>query len=257
MGPSDGLHDTCGLRRCSGGRTRTLNNWTRTSRVADYTTPEWVGVQISRAATQGPSAAATGRARCIGAAGGKMPAPGSLGKRAGFGGSRHARWWTYGGGRPGWARSARRSCSRPSPAQRRGTAGMVVKVTPGSGPLNGQIGHRQRPWPAQSAGDQPPDLVRHRVHRRRPGPGGPLHRHPPLRHHHARPSRSATTGTFSPSFRRHDAESSATATAGRPAMPPASSAWGRPRDWAPSSGSPSRRAQPGAASTTTTTTTAG
>src|SRR5579871_4411588 len=25
---------------CSGGRTRTLNNWTRTSRVADYTTPE-------------------------------------------------------------------------------------------------------------------------------------------------------------------------------------------------------------------------
>ena len=33
-----------------GGRTRTLNNWTRTSRVADYTTPEWVDVQISRAA---------------------------------------------------------------------------------------------------------------------------------------------------------------------------------------------------------------
>lgn len=33
-----------GGRRCSGGRTRTLNNWTRTSRVADYTTPEWVGV---------------------------------------------------------------------------------------------------------------------------------------------------------------------------------------------------------------------
>ena len=24
----------------SGGRTRTLNNWTRTSRVTDYTTPE-------------------------------------------------------------------------------------------------------------------------------------------------------------------------------------------------------------------------
>src|SRR5580700_3907386 len=37
-----------GFRRCSGGRTRTLNNWTRTSRVADYTTPEWVENQISR-----------------------------------------------------------------------------------------------------------------------------------------------------------------------------------------------------------------
>src|ERR1700728_1404668 len=38
-----------GIRRCSGGRTRTLNNWTRTSRVADYTTPEWVDDQVSRA----------------------------------------------------------------------------------------------------------------------------------------------------------------------------------------------------------------
>jgi hypothetical protein len=38
-----------GARRCSGGRTRTLNNWTRTSRVADYTTPEWVDDQVSRA----------------------------------------------------------------------------------------------------------------------------------------------------------------------------------------------------------------
>src|SRR5271155_1224133 len=37
-----------GFRRCSGGRTRTLNNWTRTSRVADYTTPEWVDDQVSR-----------------------------------------------------------------------------------------------------------------------------------------------------------------------------------------------------------------
>src|SRR3984957_20573047 len=53
MGPSDGLHDTCGHRRCSGGRTRTLNNWTRTSRVADYTTPEWVGHQVSRARRSG------------------------------------------------------------------------------------------------------------------------------------------------------------------------------------------------------------
>ena len=26
---------------CSGERTRTPNNWTRTSCVADYTTPEW------------------------------------------------------------------------------------------------------------------------------------------------------------------------------------------------------------------------
>src|SRR5580692_8561843 len=49
MGPSGGLHHADGCRRCSGGRTRTLNNWTRTSRVADYTTPEWVDVQISRA----------------------------------------------------------------------------------------------------------------------------------------------------------------------------------------------------------------
>ncbi len=40
---------------CSGGRTRTLNNWTRTSRVADYTTPEWVDVQISRAPHRAPS----------------------------------------------------------------------------------------------------------------------------------------------------------------------------------------------------------
>jgi hypothetical protein len=40
------MRDEC--RRCSGGRTRTLNNWTRTSRVADYTTPEWVDRQISR-----------------------------------------------------------------------------------------------------------------------------------------------------------------------------------------------------------------
>src|ERR1700679_3520302 len=38
-----------GIRRCSGGRTRTLNNWTRTSRVADYTPPEWVDDQVSRA----------------------------------------------------------------------------------------------------------------------------------------------------------------------------------------------------------------
>ena len=49
MGPSGGFHHTNGPP-VLGGRTRTLNNWTRTSRVADYTTPEWVGVQISRAA---------------------------------------------------------------------------------------------------------------------------------------------------------------------------------------------------------------
>src|SRR5580658_7733041 len=80
MGPSGGLHHVDGSRRCSGGRTRTLNNWTRTSRVADYTTPEWVGVQISRAARSRSSAlsaraAALYRVR----AGGKMPRPGSYG----------------------------------------------------------------------------------------------------------------------------------------------------------------------------------
>src|SRR5580704_18867612 len=54
-----------GFRRCSGGRTRTLNNWTRTSRVADYTTPEWVDDQVSRAG-QGPKAPPAHRsvARC-------------------------------------------------------------------------------------------------------------------------------------------------------------------------------------------------
>src|SRR3974390_3743761 len=50
MGPSGGVrHGKAGTPPCSGGRTRTLNNWTRTSRVADYTTPEWVDDQISRA----------------------------------------------------------------------------------------------------------------------------------------------------------------------------------------------------------------
>src|SRR6185437_6235182 len=57
-------HAARGARRCSGGRTRTLNNWTRTSRVADYTTPEWVDVQISRAspsAIYAPDLAGPGR----------------------------------------------------------------------------------------------------------------------------------------------------------------------------------------------------
>jgi hypothetical protein len=57
-----------GVRRCSGGRTRTLNNWTRTSRVADYTTPEWVEGQISRGVTK-PRAPGQGHwgdeARCV------------------------------------------------------------------------------------------------------------------------------------------------------------------------------------------------
>src|SRR6185437_5076717 len=54
-------HAARGARRCSGGRTRTLNNWTRTSRVADYTTPEWVDVQISRATRRGRSVRRPGR----------------------------------------------------------------------------------------------------------------------------------------------------------------------------------------------------
>jgi hypothetical protein len=48
MGPGGGLRTGAEDLRCSGGRTRTLNNWTRTSRVADYTTPDRVDVQISR-----------------------------------------------------------------------------------------------------------------------------------------------------------------------------------------------------------------
>ena len=83
MGPSGGLHHGDGRRRCSGGRTRTLNNWTRTSRVADYTTPEWVDVQISRAASGAQSAPLTRRgARCIaGRPDGMMRRPGSPGGR--------------------------------------------------------------------------------------------------------------------------------------------------------------------------------
>src|SRR5580692_905495 len=105
MGPSDGLRETYGHRRCSGGRTRTLNNWTRTSRVADYTTPEWVGVQISRAARTRSSAARHGQGALFrGRGGGKMLRPGFVrGPRewVGFGGPRHAALVGR-GDRPGW-----------------------------------------------------------------------------------------------------------------------------------------------------------
>src|SRR6185437_8762534 len=48
MGPCNGTDRLAARPLSSGGRTRTLNNWTRTSRVADYTTPERASSQVSR-----------------------------------------------------------------------------------------------------------------------------------------------------------------------------------------------------------------
>ena len=267
MGPSGDLHDTYGGRRCSGGRTRTLNNWTRTSRVADYTTPEWVGVQISRAAHDPSSPSWPGQgARCFAASRWKDASPGApvpgvepgsevLGMHRWSLAWRQSPWpgssvppcWPFGapaGPRPGppaWS-------SRSPPAR----ASRPARRSPSAAGAS-----RSRPAAA-------PDLVRHRVHRRRPGPGEPRHRHPSLRHH-ARPGpQGQPNGHLQLPLPPHDAGSSATATAGPPGTPPASSASGPPREWAPSCGSPSRRpaAPPPSSpapppSSTTTTTAAG
>ena len=146
-----------------------------------------------------------------------------------------------------------RPCSpRPSVA---GTSSLVRQGHPGPGSRRTA---RSSPSPgaasAKSSGGSAPDLVRHRVHRRRPRAGRTLHRHPALRHHrrpghqgHARrvPSR--------PSYRVRRRASSATATAARPATRPASSGSGPPRGWARSCKHHFQDAPPTPDATTTTT----
>jgi hypothetical protein len=135
MGPSGGLRDTYGYRRCSGGRTRTLNNWTRTSRVADYTTPEWVGVQISRAARSGSQPAGHAWARCF---------PGWPVENCLVGGSPGTKWdsevlgmvrWSVGVAALVMGLGATGVSAVPAEA---GTPGMVIKVTPSQGLKAGQ-----------------------------------------------------------------------------------------------------------------------
>ena len=70
-----------------------------------------------------------------------------------------------------------------SAASAAATAGISVRVTPDRGLVDGQTVTLTGRGLARSSGGKPADLVRRRMHRRRPGPDEPLHRHPALRHH--------------------------------------------------------------------------
>ncbi len=109
--------------------------------------------------------------------GGKMRRPGVSRESTGFGGPRHA-WVVASGSRPG--RGCRRCRHRLSGAGRGRRPRRQGHTRPG--PDARPDGDRQRPWPPEVPQGQPPDLVRHRVHRRRPGPDEPGHGHPALRH---------------------------------------------------------------------------
>ena len=88
--------------------------------------------------------------------------------------------WSRSGSRPGWALSASAVARPPGPGRHRRASS--VKVTPNQG-LKTARPSPSAARPPQDLRRQAPDLVRHRVHRRRPGPDEPRHRHPPLRHH--------------------------------------------------------------------------
>src|ERR1700733_7457046 len=139
MGPSGGLQHKSGARRCSGGRTRTLNNWTRTSRVADYTTPEWVGVHNSRApAPTRRSDGPTDGARCPtgsrvkGCSARELPGDEVLRRSRGM----QRRW-------PaavflGAPAVALLLVAPPDPGAAASPGAVVVRVTPSSGLVDGQ-----------------------------------------------------------------------------------------------------------------------
>ncbi len=159
-----------------------------------------------------------------GVPGGKMHRPGLPG--SGFGGPRHA--------------SVVRSACRPGRGGRRGRAcaagpGRHVRPLrqgdPQPGSQDGRDGHRERPWPPEVLRGQAPDLVRDRVHGRRPRAGWTRARTPPTATSRTpRPCVSAPRAHSAPTTASRPA-SSATATAGRSGMPPASSAWGPLRVW--------------------------
>ena len=131
-------HAQCS-RRCSGGRTRTLNNWTRTSRVADYTTPDRVDIQISRAAR------GTGSPRDQGARARRL-SPMRRFVLRGPPGTRAVRRSSTcpGGGQPRGRRlpgpaAAGLAALAVSACRRRRLRTVSVKVTPSRGLVDGQV----------------------------------------------------------------------------------------------------------------------
>ncbi len=181
---------------CSGGRTRTLNNWTRTSRVADYTTPEWVEVQISRALPGRPFGPVTRGAlkqalgRCEDAASG-VPREASAGSEV----RDMSRWSAYRCLAPASdlaavvvsvfvvcaVLSGVLLAGPATPAGAAGTAGLSIKVTPNRDLVNGQAVTVSGRGLARTDDGDEPDLVRHRVHRRRTRAHEPDDRHAALR----------------------------------------------------------------------------
>ena len=90
----------------------------------------------------------------------------------------------HGGGQPlsaspAWACPLPRlsSSSPPPPA---GASGLSVHVSPSRGLVDGQGVTVSGRGPGPDLRRQAPDLVRRRVHRIRPAPHEPLHRHPAL-----------------------------------------------------------------------------
>ena len=122
----------------------------------------------------GPGPRRSGRARWRDAV-----ARGGSRESTGFGGPRHA--WVVASGEVALAGTVGGFAVLAFPAQA-GAAGLVVKVYTRRGACARPDGDRQRPRPPEVPQGQPADLVRHRVHRRRPGSDQPRHGHPPLRH---------------------------------------------------------------------------
>ena len=171
-------------------------------------------------------------------AGGKMRRLGVSRESTGFGGPRHAPVVASGAQSPWLGQSVLPCCARPAPAGRRRPRRQ------GHAPTRVSCPARRSPSAATAcpkSQGQPRTWFVDRVHRRRPGPDEPGHRHPALRHHRTpRPSGSVPTARSAPATASRPA-SSATAIAGRPGYATCVIGVGDgPGTWAPSCASPSR-----------------
>src|SRR5579863_8220230 len=129
---------------CSGGRTRTLNNWTRTSRVADYTTPEGWTFRLAEHLPVTPRPRDLGRVetalgRCEDATSPGSPGEASAGSEV----RGMSRWSAYRFSAHASALGAivvaLVSSVLPAGPAAAGTVSPTLKVSPDRGLVNGQV----------------------------------------------------------------------------------------------------------------------